>query len=439
MAIIVRNMAKIELAPEFRSYILSMYTYSSREKHFKNYKYKDGIAYLPLNMDKLKRVAAITGQEIVDERIKGEVVKEYELNPQFKLRSYQEKPTEDLLNYILEHKYGVLRAACGAGKTIVMSYVAGQLERKILILVDMSSLVSQWMAAFETVYNLKAQLIDSKTTSFSNVCIATFQLLHQNKELLLRIKDEFGCLLVDEFHTSQAETYKEVLFKLNNEYRIGCTATFMRKNFDQNYLADLISSVSVEMVDPNALSCEVLFVQTGVEFYSNNPDDWGKIQSRLAKSDLRNKAIAHLTIQACKQGKRVAVIGITQDSLLFIETMLKTCPECKPKVYIGTTTLKQDLQLKEDMSSGKINCVLSVKKLDKGLDIPSLDYLILAKPLNNEAAIVQLSGRIVRSEEGKGTPRVIDLVDKSDLARRFASNRKKWYLKLGYYITQDLT
>ena len=102
---------------------------------------------------------------------------------------------------------------------------------------------------------------------------------------------------------------------------------------------------------------------------------------------------------------------ITQAGLREIEVLLREDQACRPVVYVGSTTLKQDRQLREDLASGKINIILTVKKADKGLDLPSLDYLILARPANNEAFIIQISGRIVRSLPGKPTPVILDLVD----------------------------
>jgi superfamily II DNA or RNA helicase len=180
-------------------------------------------------------------------------------------------------------------------------------------------------------------------------------------------------------------------------------------------------------------------VDTGVAFYSNNPDDWGKILSKLAKSEIRNRFIANKTLGAIHAGRRILLIGITIEGLKFIESILKLDPLCRPVVYTGSTTLKRDQQLRSDLATGIINCILTVKKADKGLDLPSLDYLLLARPMNNEAGITQISGRIVRPLPGKDTPEICDCVDEGSLSAGFARNRSRWYQKLGYGINICLT
>lgn len=439
--ILVKHMARVDLPQVHRLEVLSAYGHEARNGDFiQNYKYANGVAYLPLNPRKLKWVARLLKEQVTDQRSPGApLTTPFVANPSFTLRDHQLKPAPALLSEVQKNKYAVIQAGCGLGKTVVMAWVSGRLNCKILILVDMGALQTQWQDAFQMVWERGVQVIRSDTTVFSDVCVATFQLLNANPSLVKLISKEFGCLLLDEFHTTQSDTRREILFRLDNQYRIGCTATPYKKNYSDEVLSDLVADVSIQMEDANALKAEVSFIPTGAKFYTNNPDDWGKIQSKLAQDPQRNLLIAREVLRLIGEGRRVLLIGITVASLQEIARHLSLDPSCRATVYTGSTTLKQDRALRDDLEAGRVNCILTVKKTDKGLDLPALDALVLARPANNKAFVTQISGRIVRPVAGKPTPVILDLIDVCPLGKVFALNRQKFYRELGYIISIDIS
>jgi superfamily II DNA or RNA helicase len=70
----------------------------------------------------------------------------------------------------------------------------------------------------------------------------------------------------------------------------------------------------------------------------------------------------------------------------------------------------------------------------EGISLNCLSCLLLATPVNNEPLLTQLIGRIIRREEGKKTPVVIDINLLGKTARRQANNRLGYYMKQGYDI-----
>lgn len=442
MAIELKNMARVEIPEELRLEILGSYFHTARNgDQIKNYLYnkQDGYFLLPLNERKLASVAKRLNETIVDLRSMGDPLRSpYILNPAFCFRPHQIEPASALLSHCEAHNYGVLHAGCGCGKTVVMTWVAGHLNTRVLILVDMGSLQTQWQEAFKLVWNKDAQILDRSATEFADVCIVTFQLLHSNPGLLETIRKKFGCVLLDEFHSTQSTTRRNVLMRLNSKYRIGCTATLMKKGFSEEVLTDMVSDVSVTMVDHSELKPDVYFVPSPTKLISNNPDDWGKIMSKLGKDGPRNQFVLELAHDQITKGRKVLVIGVTVESLKGIHNALKQLDGCRPKLYVGSTTLAQDKELRDQVAEGTVNCVLTVKKGDKGLDLPSLDCLILARPNNSEAFVTQIAGRVVRYVEGKPNPEIYDVVDQGSLAETFAKNRRRWYQRLKYPVKNSL-
>jgi len=60
----------------------------------------------------------------------------------------------------------------------------------------------------------------------------------------------------------------------------------------------------------------------------------------------------------------------------------------------------------------------------------------LGTPINNEPLLTQLIGRIIRKQEGKKSPVVIDIHLKGKTATNQASNRIGYYMKQGYKIEE---
>lgn len=437
------GVARVQLPadPGMVAQVLEMYTYKLRNGgEFANYHYKNKVAHLPPRVDKLQRVAKLLGATIDDQRTDGAPLSApFERVDGFELRDYQLYPCRKLYAHIKNHQSGTLSAGCGTGKTVVMTFVAGYLQKKTLVLLDQSNLVGNWADAYRFIWGRKLQNITSKTKVFGDCCVATFQLLNRNPELLERMRNEFGLLLVDEAHTVKADTFRDVILQLNAKYRVGCSATFFGKNLPQEVLDDLVAPVCVTMVDDKAMTAEVHMVPTQTPFCSEDPNEFGNVTlSNLAADDQRNQFIFKILQDLANQGRRIIAIVIKKAQADLLHLMLDAVG-VPSAVYTGTTSKRTDDRLKEAFNAGRLQVVLTCKKMDKGTDLASADALVNTKPNNNLTATQQQSGRIVRQWEGKPTPLVIDLVDDGQLAGRFAHNRSRWYKKLGYSVTNNST
>ena len=72
----------------------------------------------------------------------------------------------------------------------------------------------------------------------------------------------------------------------------------------------------------------------------------------------------------------------------------------------------------------------------EGISVNALSVLILGTPINNEPLLTQLIGRVIREQEGKPTPAIVDIHLKGNTARTQASNRMGYYMKQGWKIQQ---
>lgn len=434
--IVLRNMAKLPKIEDkdLLLKIAQLYSYESKSGDvINNWMFADGHLYLPPNMNKLQQVAELLDETIVDERTTGKPLKEpFVMRDLFKFRDYQKQPYQQMLDYLKVNYYGMLHGETGSGKTSVATAIMGQFGVKVCVLCDMGSLQSQWKAAVKGVWRKDIQIISSNDKTFADVCVATFQLLNKNRELLKRIKTEFGMVVVDEVHISSASCWKNVLMNIDTKYRLGVSATIYRKGFEEEVLTDLIGPIYVSMKDENKVIPKIKFINTGVKWYSDSPDDFSRTLSKLSKNEQRNQVIINIILQAVKNNRKIAVIAPTIECLKYLHEQTKS--HTKGVLYVGSTTLEQDLRLQSDLECGNINVIFSSKKLSKGTDLPRLDCLIMATPSNSKAAVIQIVGRLLRKCEGKPQPVVFDLIDDSSLSKCFARNRKKWYVEAKFEL-----
>ena len=70
----------------------------------------------------------------------------------------------------------------------------------------------------------------------------------------------------------------------------------------------------------------------------------------------------------------------------------------------------------------------------EGISLNQLSCLVLATPINNEPLLTQLIGRVIREQEGKRQPVIVDIHLKGKTASRQANNRLGYYVKEGYKV-----
>lgn len=73
---------------------------------------------------------------------------------------------------------------------------------------------------------------------------------------------------------------------------------------------------------------------------------------------------------------------------------------------------------------------------EEGLDIPTLNTIVLATP---KPRVIQSVGRILRSETYDVSPEVIDIADQLSLFTNFGISRQKYYIKAKYHMHEYST
>ena len=349
---------------------------------------------------------------------------------------------------------GIVRAKPGWGKTVWCLGLVATLEVPTLVVVHKKFLMDQWRERIEKFLpSAKVGHVQESTCDFegSHIVMAMVHSL-ANKDYAASLYNYFGLVITDECHRIGAETWSVVPAKFAARWRIGVSATPRRKDGADNVFKYHIGPVIFSSSEQR-LAVKVKRVWSKFRLVKNakfNPTlaPRSLILTFLVNSKQRNDQVAKQVINAVAAGRKVLVLSERLKHLEAIdahcralwrtehpELFVDSNGEGKLTVgyYVGGRTKEQ---LAEDSKADVI--FASVQYAAEGLDIPSLDTLILATPMSDveqatgriqrpfdgtELRWVVTDGKLARGPvEGKKEPIVVDIRD--DMIRMFQDNGK---------------
>jgi superfamily II DNA or RNA helicase len=357
-----------------------------------------------------------------------------ELNEEFSLRDYQ----QDALDaWVKSDGEGVIIAPCGSGKTAIGLASTTVFDTKCLILVHTNDLAVQWVNRCQSMLSIKAtQYGGGKKDDSGRIVVATFQTLERMSfNQRYAFGKQFGLCIVDEAHHVPAHTFCSVMFCMPARYRLGLTATPERSDGLTNILWWHFGHSVYEITNAQLArsghvlppKIEWLFTDW---FGPSKRLDWSKLITKMTTDDDRNNVIIDRVFDACKAGRQILVLSDRVDHCIEMAKMLRSKGiEAEP--LVGRMTKKQRQEVLERADKREIQVVCATTVADEGLDLPSLDTVVLTTPTKALGRIQQRIGRVMRPHPLKKDPIVIDCVDDIGSMRGLARKRNRLYSRIG--------
>ena len=324
---------------------------------------------------------------------------------------------------------GVLSLAPGFGKTQVAIALACHMGLRTMIIVHKEFLAEQWenrIRAFcsgATIGRIQQDKCEINC-DFSIAMIQTLSLReHDMKQF-----DTFGLVIVDEAHHIGSRAFSQAMFKVCPRFTLGLTATPERKDGLTRLLYWFLGPNFLIVERENQSVVKVVPLHFHDEMYRKAPpvNRMGSISvvdiiNLLVCIPARNELIIKTIRDALKQNRKV----------LFLSDRRGHCFEMEAEfghvagLYLGG--MKQD-QLDE---SAKKQLIIGTFALaQEGLDIPTLDTVILATPHSD---VRQAVGRILRETKGKvNNPVIYDIVDQWSVLMGMYRKRCIMYKEAGF-------
>lgn len=371
------------------------------------------------------------------------------------LHSFQKSVKDDIVEY-LDQK-GIrffVQMPTGSGKTYTaLEAVVDILRRRrrkkyIVWLVDSNELAEQALASFEYLWKLKGdrsvrafRLFHSFIPMFNDaeggVVFASFSQIysilkkntHLAYEALWRLIKNSELLIVDEAHTSVAETYETCIrCFLRTDYTsvVGLSATPGRSDWDST--KQLIELYSNNLVRPKDslgklirhpveylqqhsflahLDCRILETDVTV-----SDSDENSVLTALARNPARNDRILEQIKLADDAKESTLVFACTLDHVMAL-FILCEARGIKAEYIIGDVNQVRRLEILSRFKNREFSILLNLDILSTGVDVPNVDKIIITRPIGSPILYSQILGRALRGPKngGNATNTVITIKD----------------------------
>jgi superfamily II DNA or RNA helicase len=359
------------------------------------------------------------------------------------LRDIQKKPIDAYIKSAenVEKMGGIISVPCGFGKTIMSIYIACYFKKKTLFISHKNFLNEQFITSIKDfipkvrIGKIKGDKIDIVD---KDIVIATLQSLAL-RDYDPKIFKDFGLVIIDECHHIASEIFSRAFRKMNIRITLGLSATLNRKDGLRKvfewYLGNSVFNFKVDKSSCDmivqihkyfASASEYSAIKT---FYNGQPNLVASINN-ICNYKPRTLLIIEIlkSILATDKDRKILILSERKNQLKTIEDLIKEDNIGSYGYYIGGMKMS-DL----DISATKQIILATYQMSSEGLNIPTLNTLILASPIGD---IQQSVGRILREkkEVRKYIPLCIDIFDDLSIIKSKGYRRLKYYKSNGYII-----
>lgn len=401
--------------PAIQDFTVSMWRRKQEVKTRKQLS-KNGVFYTGF----INRIVTYCNEQGIEISIEGE--KEIVGSvPPFIVGKIPRVDQERQLAKAISEQRGTLVAPTGSGKTLLAAWLFSAFPHtKRLFLCHTTVLVTQAFNDFIS-YGFNSEDISIVGDGTKN---ATGKIVIATRQSFINIpKDayyEFDMVIVDETHhvSSFDGQYANILRELPCPIRIGLTATPPLNQEAimaiEGLLGPNIDSVTLkEGIEKEILAKPILRVisvprdselaQLGYEKAYDlgiiNRKARNRLIMKIVKEQVSNNETCLLLIDRREHGER----------LLEMAELLQV-----PAVYIqGSTENEVRENVRESLKNKDIPCVIATQIWNEGVNIPSLDNILLVGDSKSIQAILQKIGRGLRRTEEKKTVKIWDFFDRS--------------------------
>ena len=313
---------------------------------------------------------------------------------------------------------GLVVLATGLGKTWLSAFDSHRPEyRRILFVAHRQEILSQAVATFRRLRpNATIGRYDGETwESSADIVFGSIMTLGRLRHLEKFPPESFDYIIVDEFHHAAARTYRNLLNHFRPKFLLGLTATPERMDG-----GDLLALCQENLV----FRCDAFDgIDRGLLCpfkYFGVPDDvdYAQIPWRNARFDeaaltravaTQKRAENALDQHRKRAGKRTLAFCVSQRHADFMAEFFNRAGVRAVAVHSGPESAPRAASL-ERLAGGGIDIIFAVDMFNEGVDVPTIDTVLMLRPTESGVIWQQQFGRGLRVAEGKSHLHVIDYI-----------------------------
>ena len=315
-------------------------------------------------------------------------------------------------------------SATGTGKTILSALdVRAMNPQRLLFVAHREQILDRAIHEFRRVLAAPqgefGKVSGSSREFDRRYVFATVQTLSRPEVLAGLSPESFDYILIDEVHRAGASSYSRVIDHFNPTFLLGMTATPERSDglnvfelFDYNvpYEIRLNAALELEMLAP--------FHYYGVAdftFDDGHTTTEATPMSRLVAEDRVQHVLSALEIygQAGVQPRGLIFCSRNEEAAGLSEQMnLNTLhgKRLRTVALSGADSIEHRERTVERLEAGEIDYILTVDIFNEGVDIPSVNQVVMLRQTQSSIVFVQQLGRGLRKSPAKEYLVVIDFI-----------------------------
>ena len=314
------------------------------------------------------------------------------------------------------YRRGLVVMATGLGKTWLAAFDSRQVNTKRLLFVaHREEILNQAEETFVRICpDVKVGRYDGRARDLNvDMLFASIQSLGREYHLDKFAKDYFDYIIVDEFHHAAARTYQRLLAYFTPRFLLGLTATPDRTDqsdiltlCDDNlvFSKDLFEGIRAKLLCP--------FHYQGIaDVVDYQEISWrnGKFDPNELVNQLATHARARHNLKHWREHHQTRTLAfcVSKKHADFMAKYFNRNGVVAVSVHSDSTVLRNEAlaQLKE----GSIQVVFSVDLFNEGVDLPSIDTVLMLRPTDSKIMFLQQLGRGLRNSPSTGKERLVVL------------------------------
>ena len=332
--------------------------------------------------------------------------------------SMQEEALVALHNLREENeKRALLIAATGTGKTYLSIFDVAQVKpKKVLYVAHRDMILDKSEKSFKNIFpNIRTGFLNGNQKDIkADYLFASVFTLAKEDTLKSFKKDEFDYIIIDEVHHAGAESYKKVIEYFEPKFLLGLTATPERTDgFD--IFKMFHNNIAYEIRLQKAMEEDLL-----CPFHYYGLSDLTVDDEAIEKKDfsklLCDERIKHIE-RAINIYRNFAypVKGLIFCSLVeeAKELSIRLNNDGYHTEYLtgeNSDAERESVIQKLESDEDPLQYIISVDIFNEGVDIPSVNQVVMLRPTQSAIIFVQQLGRGLRKFKGKSYVSVIDFI-----------------------------
>lgn len=387
--------------------------------------FEKGSGFFPLGLlDKVLKELRMEGTtfKMIDERVRPEKTHDFEMN--VSLRDYQEVT----MKKAIENEGGILQLATGAGKTKTASALVSYFGMNTIFFVHTKFLLGQAKEALEEVLGTKIGQVGDGVVDIQPVTVAMIQTtikalggdyepsldekdgevyvenmnLKNKESQIVEMLDKSDVLFFDECQFVAAESFYTIANYCPAYYKFGLSATPYRSDKKDMMIEAALGKV-IHRISASYLIDRGFLTKPRIHYFkipTRYPYGDDRTYMEIYRCDivenvLRNERIVQSAISLNKKNKSVLIL-VQQ---VLHGTLLKKLFAAKGvdvEFVFGDDNLEKREQEVYRLRTKQSLILIATTIADEGLDVPSLDSVILAGGGKSPSKGMQRVGRALR-------------------------------------------